>query len=513
MAGNAAWALVGFAVPVGVQAVGIPLYMHYLGVRGYGLWVLCNSVLLAAGVLNLGLGDATTKYVAEHTARGEHQDVVRVVFATFTVYAVMGALGMLAIWGLAEPIAVHMLHLEGAEAALGRELLRIVSYGFPPTVMMMVAIGIFDGLQRFRISQLLNVGRAVLLFAAAISVLVAGHGLKEVVTASVVVAWCLCLFALGLGFTRIPRLGGARLKLVATIRKVLSFGLFTTVNSLGVMIFRHLDKLLVGSLVSLDAVSYYTVAQFASQVLYSLCTALSRVLMPFFSSREASGGGDALSGPFYSAWKASVLLCLTGLTGALATGPWLLESWLGAAFAAQTLWAYWIFIGFFLLHGINIVPYFYLLGRGRPGMVARVTLLSGLLMLAGIGALAPPLGIEGAALASIPYAIVGWWLATTAVAMTPGTASEHGIIRGLLLPVTVCGLAAVGGLGAGTFAARYGAFVGLLASTLVCGLAMVAAGVALRRSANPYYRVAWGIVREVLRRRGRGSPHREKGGR
>ena len=176
---------------------------------------------------------------------------------------------------------------------------------------------------------------------------------------------------------------------------------------------------------------------------------------------------------------------------------------MGAGFAAKAIWIYWIFLGFFLLHGFNIVPYYYLIGRGRPGFVAGVTLASGVAMLVGIPLLAVPFGAVGAAAASIPYALVGWRLAHGAARLTPSPSESLGaMVRGLRVPLAIHVLAAGIALGVGALV-PFGAAAGLGASALTCGLILLGAGLWARESHNPYYDTVWAIGRGLLATRRR----------
>ena len=47
-----------------------PFLLRHLGQTTYGLWVLVNSVVTYGGLLDLGIGAAVIKFMAEYRARG-----------------------------------------------------------------------------------------------------------------------------------------------------------------------------------------------------------------------------------------------------------------------------------------------------------------------------------------------------------------------------------------------------------------------------------------------------------
>ena len=54
-----------------------PLLVKGLGLDLYGLWMLINSIVVMAGTVNLGFGDATLRFVSVCHGRGEAAPIVR----------------------------------------------------------------------------------------------------------------------------------------------------------------------------------------------------------------------------------------------------------------------------------------------------------------------------------------------------------------------------------------------------------------------------------------------------
>src|SRR5512147_3086006 len=73
-----------------------PFILNQLGDRSYGLWVLVGSVTAYGFLLNFGITDAITKYVAEYRAKGEIEQASSII-ATGLLLNV--GLGLLLIFG------------------------------------------------------------------------------------------------------------------------------------------------------------------------------------------------------------------------------------------------------------------------------------------------------------------------------------------------------------------------------------------------------------------------------
>jgi O-antigen/teichoic acid export membrane protein len=82
----------GQAVALLVWLALTPFLLHQLGATDYGLWVLATSLAAYGGLLDLGVGAAVTKYVAELRARGESGEASSLIATSLRLYVVLGGL-------------------------------------------------------------------------------------------------------------------------------------------------------------------------------------------------------------------------------------------------------------------------------------------------------------------------------------------------------------------------------------------------------------------------------------
>src|SRR2546428_11138628 len=81
-----------------VLALGFtPYIVHRLGTDAYGLLITVGIVTDYFWFMNLGLGQATVKYLAEHAAAEDWEQVRRIFWASAIVYVVLGSLAALGI--------------------------------------------------------------------------------------------------------------------------------------------------------------------------------------------------------------------------------------------------------------------------------------------------------------------------------------------------------------------------------------------------------------------------------
>ncbi|MCA9669796.1 MAG: oligosaccharide flippase family protein [Myxococcales bacterium] len=483
-----------------LMLVGVPLFIRYLGLEDYGLWTLANSTLAIVGVLNLGLGDATTKYVAEYTSTGRTSEVTRVVIATVSLYAVVGVVGTIVLAWLAEPITHGVLRLSGAKASRAADIIRLVAIAFAPAVTMPAVTGIFDGKQRFRASQMLNLTRATLFVCIGLLVLALGGAISGLAFTSVVVTWTALIVGSLLAARTLAWLPFREWHVRKTMRKVVGFGVYSMLVALGRMAVGHLDKMLVGRTLGLSAVGVFAVAQNAASRLNDACVSVSRVLMPFFSARQADSGTQATAAPLYQAWRVGVLMMIGIATIGAAAAPSFLEVWIGKKLAASVLTPFVVFVVVYALQGIHVVPYFYLVGAGYPQIGARAIVVGGAVTIGCVWLLAKRYGVVGAAAAELAFPIVSSWISFAALRKTE-RGEQSPMRRGLVLVL----LLHVAAFGAG-FAVGYGLravypAIRLIATAATSSLTLAGGYYLLRSGSNPYVSTVWTILRRLLAQR------------
>jgi O-antigen/teichoic acid export membrane protein len=82
---SAAWNVAALVV-LGITAfVTAPVLVGKLGAEGYGLYMLILSISGFAGMVDMGLGEATLRFVARYHARGDTEGINRVFGATMVV--------------------------------------------------------------------------------------------------------------------------------------------------------------------------------------------------------------------------------------------------------------------------------------------------------------------------------------------------------------------------------------------------------------------------------------------
>ncbi len=398
MARNTAWNLIGNAAPMIVAVFSIPILIHGLGKDRFGVLALAWAVIGYASLFDMGLGRALTQLVARKLGTGEEHEIPQLVWTSLALMLALGFVGTAAILGIS-PWLIHRA-LRIPEELQAEVLKGFYLLGFSvPVVISTVALrGLLEAYQRFGIINALRVPMGVFGYAGPLLVLPFSKSLLAVVAvllAGRVVAW-------GAHFTVclrvIPSLRHRIYLQRAAVAPLLRFGSWLTVSNVVGPLMVSLDRFMIGSLLSVSAVAYYTTPYEVVTKFWLIPGALLGVLFPAFSTSFAQDRSRTAS--LYARSVKYLLLSLFPLillVFVLAGDG--LKLWLGAEFALHSSRVLqWLAVGVFI-NCLAAAPFAVVQSAGRPDLTAIIHLVELPVYLVALFWLIKLRGIEGAAIA------------------------------------------------------------------------------------------------------------------
>lgn len=400
IARNARWNAVGQGIPLLVGLAAIPITAQALGPARFGLLGLIWAVLGYAGALDLGLGRATTKFVAEHLSRGDHTTLRRVATVAVTGQLVLGSLAGLLLF-MATPLLVdRVFHVPAALAAESRLAFRLLALSVPLVVGSLGLRAILEAAQRFDLVNLIRMPTSILVFVVPAVVAPLGGSLGAIVAllAAVRLAGALA-FAFSLG-RAIPGFRWDWQEGRSALRTLLGYAGWVAISNTINPLLAYLERFILGSLAGVAAVAYYAAPYEAVTRLLIVPASLASALFPVFSD---SGTGDAARVRHERLFQRAVRLVLIALCAPIVViigcaGP-LMTAWLCAEYAARGAPALAILAAGVLINALAHLPAAYLLGRGRPDLPAKFHIVELGLYAVGAWLLVRAFGVTGAALA------------------------------------------------------------------------------------------------------------------
>jgi len=418
LARNTLYNLLGQAIPLLVGLVAIPVAAHALGAARFGLLALIWAILGYAVALDLGLGRATTKYVAEHLSLGEHEALYRVVGLTVASQTSLGVIGGLVL-GLGSGWLARVMGMPAGLEQEARRTLIALAVSVPFVVLSASLRGVLEGAQRFDLGNLIRGPLAVAGFVVPAVAAPLGAGLVTIVLVLLAVRVAAC-WALAVAIRR--ALPGFRWEVQPSwtaLKPLLAYGGWVSVSNAVSPLLSYLERFLLASLAGVAAVAYYAAPFEAVTRLLIVPASLAGALFPLVSARAAGVAPGRASEQLVgrALWYLLPVLALPAALVAILSRP-LLTLWLGSAYAANGAAALTILAAGVVVNGLAHLPSAYLLARGRPDLPAMFHLLELPVYVGAAWLLIEAHGIAGAALAwtlrvTLDAALLGaamWWV-------------------------------------------------------------------------------------------------------
>jgi O-antigen/teichoic acid export membrane protein len=398
LARNTLWNLSGQMLPMVVGLLAVPVIVRAMGVARFGVLSLAWVVIGYFSLFDLGIGRALTKLVSDKLAAHEERDISPLVWTSLLLMALLGAIAGLIV-GSTSPWIVHKalripIDLQH-ETLVGFYLL---AASIPIVTVTSGLRGVLEAQQQFRILNLIRIPMSMFSFGGPLLVLPFSSSLVPVIGVLLIGR------LVGLGahayacLTNMPVLRHDFQLSKSLIRPIVQLGGWMTVSNIVSPLMTYLDRFVVGSLLSVTALGYYTAPYDMVTRVTVIPGAMAGVLFPAFAlsliqnpDRASLLLNRGLKYIFLSVFP--ILLCLMTLA------PEAMRLWLGADFAKHATPALrWLTAGVFV-SCLAQVPFALIQSGGRPDLTAKLHLLELPLYLSVVWWLTRSLGIEGTAIA------------------------------------------------------------------------------------------------------------------
>lgn len=328
-----AWSnLLGAAVPALAALAAVPLVVAGLGEAGYGLYSLVTAIVGYFAVIDINVTAGSVKYIADQHARGEHERVAATLCFGLLVYALIGAAGALGLYASAHALVTGVFAVPPALTMDATACLRLAALGFLFGQLQGYLQSVPQGLMRFDVSGRIEMLFGTLVPLSTVAVLLLGQGLFEVIALRVAASGLHCLVL----WRSIRRLLPA-LRWRWPERKlrtgILGFSAYSFLSRFATLSYAHADKLIIGALVGVTGLAYFTVAATLANRVLGLSFRLSGVFFPAASALAAGGELARLDRAYLKATRYVVYLNAAMLVLLAVFAQPLLALWMGADFA------------------------------------------------------------------------------------------------------------------------------------------------------------------------------------
>lgn len=366
--------LIGQALPLLVAVIAIPFIIQGLGTERFGLLAMAWAVLGSLAIFDLGLGRATTKYVAEALGKGDEDQVPQIIWTSVTVQAIIGLLGTLVLFGITPLLVDRALNIPPELTEEAKAMFYILAFGTPVVLVSGSFQGVLEAAQRFDLLNAVKIPSNIAVFLLPLVGVLLGLHLSGIVALILMARFANLIAFVVISQRILPQM--RRIVVSFTfLPRIFAYGGWIMIINIANPILIYLDRFLIGSLISMAAVSYYSAPYEMASRLQIIPASLTLTLFTAFSVLEGIKDKQKLSMLFARSIK-FILLVLGPIILLMALfSKEILQIWLGPEFARESAVILQILGVGILINSLAYVPSTLLSGAGRPDIPAKLHLL------------------------------------------------------------------------------------------------------------------------------------------
>jgi len=364
----------GLAVPLALAFFVLPVAAQQLGPARFGLLGLAWAVTEYLILFDLGLGRAIVRFVADALQQRREQldEIVSVATAS---QLLAGAIGGTA-FALGAPAFVNSVFKTSPElSAEAIAMFRVVGFSLPAVLLLSSLRGVLEGAQRFDLSN------AIKMLSSAASVTIPaigaarGASLPAIMWMVLVSRVIVCALYAGAIHRALPTLRWQAPRRWSRLKELLSYSGWVAVSSGVSPLLVYFDRFVLGSLVGIAAVGFYTAPYEGVTRLLLIPVSLVVSLLPALSALHARRDRERIGEILGSSMRTLIIVMAAPLAVVFVLAPELLRVWMGDAYADQASVALRILAVGVFANSLAHAPFVTLYAIGRPDLPAKFHLL------------------------------------------------------------------------------------------------------------------------------------------
>ncbi|HEY3198656.1 MAG TPA: oligosaccharide flippase family protein [Nitrospirales bacterium] len=289
-----------------------PFVIHCLGDRMYGLWALVGTFIGYYGLLDLGLGNAVSRYIARALGKGEREECGRVFSAALQLYVTLGAVvtAVTVVLAFLSPLFAQ----SPQDAALFWKVILILGFSVALSFPVNVYGGLLSAELRMDSVALTEILTLLLRTGLVVAVLMGGGKILALAWVSFLSGVPRMAAYVALSRRQCPWLRFCVQPWFGQWTKTLLFyGAFALVAQVSDQLRFNADALVITAFVGLAAVTHFRIAALMVSCFMNLMIGLVGTIQPWFSRMDGVGDYRAIKTRFLFAIKLS--MCVAGFVG------------------------------------------------------------------------------------------------------------------------------------------------------------------------------------------------------
>jgi O-antigen/teichoic acid export membrane protein len=405
LARNTLLSFAGQMAPLLVALFSIPYLIRHFGIDRFGVLTLVWVIIGYFSLFDLGLGRALTQMVAQRIGTPQQNSIPSLVWLCLALMLALGIAGALILGYISHWLIYEILKVPPELREETRSSFILLSLSLPFVISTAALRGLLEAKQCFGLLNAVRIPLGIFMYLGPFLVLPFSPSLFYVVFVLVVgriAAWAIHLiFCL----QEFPSLRSKPNIDLSQLRPLVQFGGFITISNIISPLLANIDRFIIGALVSVTAVAYYTTPYEVVTKIWIIPGALTSVLFPAFSTSYIQDKERTLR-LFHLSVKYIFIALFPIVVGIVAFSADGIEFWLGAEFARHSArLLQFMAIGVFF-NSFALIPFALIQAAGRPSWAALLHFIELPFYVATIWFMVIWFGLEGAAIAWLARIVI-----------------------------------------------------------------------------------------------------------
>lgn len=380
---NSYWSILDVTIYPIMMVFATALFIQKLGAEQYGIWMLVNSLMASIGVLNLGMADATIKYISQYRALENDKAVFKIFRTTFTIYLVLLVILVSISIGLGLAINVFdWFNLQGNQRQVLSSCVKISGFILGGKFLEQVLLAVFKGFERYDIAAQLSVVSKLIILGCQVILILFDFEIIAVFNGAALIMGLIILIECIIVKASYHQVSFKPFFDKDTFKEVFSYGLWSWMQSIFIVLASQLDKFAVASLAGLQTLAYYSIGYTVYVQMHSTFAASVSWIFPAVSLKIQRK--ENILPLYYKARFGLFCSALVLISFLIFTGPWIFKQWLGAEVFNRSYPFIFLFLCYEMLMVLNIIPYYFLNGAGFVRLNTYFEIFTKILNMAGM---------------------------------------------------------------------------------------------------------------------------------
>ncbi len=320
---------VAMAVNMVVPFFLTPFVVRHLGSVGYGVWILAVSTVSYLNLLDLGLRSAVIRFVSKAQTKGSMTEASEAIHAAlwFRLIIASGVAIVSVVLAAAVP---HFFKIPRDLMHAAQVTTLLCALGVAVTLVSGVFGAVLAAINRFDLLSYVTMFQTVLRASGVLLILRSGRGLVPLACWELMVITVVAVATTVLAMTTFPhsRVRPGRPDM-GVLRMIWSYSFTTFIFMIAVQIITNTDNLVVGSFLSVGAVTFYAIGGSLTNYACQVSGALSSTFTPMASNLDASNDFGGLQRMLIRGTQATLGLALPISAALFFRGGTFIRLWMG----------------------------------------------------------------------------------------------------------------------------------------------------------------------------------------